>query len=253
MRSDVEKPRGQAAEEEGRTALVTAGALMVGGWLLTIVATVGFHPGGAEDNHPVIFSAYAASGAWVAVHVVQFVGVLLALAGLLVLRTLIVTAGPSASLANLATAAAVATAAVWAALQGLDGVALKQAVDSWAASSGPVKAVRLADAEVIRWLEWGFQSYFRMLLGVTFVLIGAALLMSRVVAGWLGWAAVAAGLLSILIGLDVGYSGLASGVQDVVGIAFLLAGLAFAVGVLVAGLRARRSLAGSRTPGVVAP
>lgn len=221
---------------------------MVGGWLVAIVATVGFHPGGAEDDHPVIFSEYADSGSWVTVHVVQFVGVLLALAGLLVLRNLVAAAGQSSLLANLAAAAAIATAAVWAVLQGLDGVALKQAVDSWAASSGPVKTIRLADAEVIRWLEWGFQSYFRMLLGLTFVLFGAVLLVSRVLAGWLGWAAVAAGLLSILIGLDVGYSGLASSIQDFASIAFLLIGLGFAVGVLVAGLRQHDPVLGESAP-----
>jgi hypothetical protein len=63
-----------------------------------------------------------------------------------------------------------------------------------------------------------------------------------------GWAAVAAGLLSILIGLDVGYSGLASAVQDVASVAFLLCGLGFAVGVLVAGLRRRDPMQDESTP-----
>lgn len=234
--------------QASRSGLIAAGSLMVGGWLVAIVATVGFHPAGAEDDHPVIFAEYAESDAWVATHVVQFIGVLLALAGLLVLRYLITAAGRSSLYANLAGAATIATAAVWAVLQGLDGVALKQAVDSWAGSSGAVAQVRLADAEVIRWLEWGFQSYFRMLLGLTFVLFGAAVLAGRALAGWVGWVAVASGLLSIVIGLDVGYSGLASGLQDVTGIAFLLCGLAFAVGVLVAGLRQHHPLVGQGTP-----
>ena len=247
MGSNIAQER-QLGVRASRKGLISAGGLMVGGWLVTMVATAGFHPGGAEDNHPVIFSKYVDSGAWVTVHVVQFIGVLLALTGLLVLRNLIVTAGRSSLLAHLAAAATIATAAVWAVLQGLDGVALKQAVDSWAASSGPMNRVRLADAEIIRWLEWGFQSYFRMLLGVTFALFGTALLVGRVLAGWVGWAAVVAGLLSILIGLDVGYSGLASGIQDFAGVAFLLCGFAFAVGVLIAGLRQQDPLPAEGIP-----
>ncbi len=44
-----------------------------------------FHPTGEEDNHESIFSEYAASDAWVATHFAEFVLVLLALSGLLVL------------------------------------------------------------------------------------------------------------------------------------------------------------------------
>jgi hypothetical protein len=97
MWSDVGQRRHVGAKEVRRNGLVVAGGLMVGGWLVAIVATVGFHPGGAEDDHPVIFSEYADSGSWVTVHVVQFVGVLLALAGLLVLRNLVAAAGQSSS------------------------------------------------------------------------------------------------------------------------------------------------------------
>ena len=47
------------------------------------------HPSGEEDNHPVIFQKYADSDPWIVVHFLQFAGVLIALAGLVVLyRTL---------------------------------------------------------------------------------------------------------------------------------------------------------------------
>lgn len=81
---------------------------------------------------------------------------------------------PDPRLALLAADAVVATAASWAALQAVDGVTLKQAVDAWAAASGTEKATRCADAEAVRWAEWGLQSYFRLLLGAAFLLLGAA-------------------------------------------------------------------------------
>jgi pheromone shutdown protein TraB len=97
-------------------------------------------------------------------------------------------AGRSTLLPHFAAAVTVATAATWAVLQGLDGVGLKQAVDAWYSASGADKAIRLANAETVRWLEWGFQSYFRVMLGVAFVLVGAGMLAGRrVAAGWLGW------------------------------------------------------------------
>src|SRR5512139_4103829 len=98
-----------------RAGLRVAGALMAGGWLATMVATF-FHPGGAEDDHEVIFAKYAESDAWVAVHLVQFVGVLVAMAGLLVLYRFLGGGGRPPLLAQLAAAATVATAAIWAVL-----------------------------------------------------------------------------------------------------------------------------------------
>jgi hypothetical protein len=140
-------------------------------------------------------------------------------------------------LSYLAAAATAATAAIWAVLQGLDGVGLKQAVVAWQGASGTEEAMRLAGAEVIRWLEWGFQSYFRLLLGVALLLVGAGILASRLLASWLGWAAVVAGVMSLAIGVDVGYSGLTSPLQDALSMVFLIVVLAFSIGVLVSGFR----------------
>ena len=216
-----------------------AGALVAGGWALAVVATL-FHPGGHEDDHPVIFAKYADSGPWVAVHLAQFVGVLVALGGVVVLHHVLKTSGWSSMLGRLAAGSAVATAAVWAVLQGLDGVALKQAVDAWQSAPAGQASLGFASAETVRWLEWGFQSYFRVMLGVTFLLSGSALLAGRVLGRSVGWVAVVAGLMSMAIGIDVGYSGLASGLQDVLGLAFLVAGLAFAVGLMVTGRHGAR-------------
>ena len=232
---DIDIQRGAGTVDSGRRALRFAGVLMVVGLLLNAVSTL-IHPAGDEDDHEAIFTEYANSDAWVAVHLGQFVGVLLALGGVLVLCRAMRAAGGSPLLAHFAAAAAVATAATWAVLQGLDGVGLKQAVDAWASASGADKAVRFANAETVRWLEWGSKP-LRLLLGLTFALLGAVILAGRLVAGWLGWAAVVAGLISAAIGVDVGFSGLASGLQDFLGIAFLVIVLVFALGVLATGIR----------------
>jgi hypothetical protein len=214
-----------------RELLRSSGALLLGGFLFSTVVTVLFHPGGNEDVHEDIFARYAASGAWEWVHFAQFIGVLAALGGLVVLHQVLRPRAPR--LSAFAAGTTVATAAVWAALQAVDGVTLKQAVDAWAAADGPERAVRLGDAEVVRWTEWGLQSYFRVTLGVALLLFGVTILTTRALAAWTGWVAVLAGLVSVAVGVDVAYSGLESSFQEIAVPGFQVVMLALAVGVLV--------------------
>ena len=210
---------------------------MLGGFILNGAVTMLFHPAGEEDNHEAIFVEYAESESWEWVHLGQFVGVLLVLAGLLLLCPVLRPRAPK--LALLAAGLTVATAAGWAVLQAVDGVALKQTVDAWIDATGPDKAMRFADAETVRWTEWGVQSYVRVLFGSTMLLFGSAILVARPLAGWVGWAAVLAGILSIAVGVDVSHGGLDSGFQQIATPAFQLVILAFAIGVVVAASRGR--------------
>ena len=125
----------------------------------------------------------------------------MALAGLLVLCGALRPEMPY--LAVLAAGTIIATGAIWAVLQAVDGVTLKQAVDAWVAASETEKATRLADAETVRWIEWGLQSYFRVLLGVAFLLLGAAVVVSRLIPSWLGVVLGVGGLLSLALGFSV--------------------------------------------------
>jgi hypothetical protein len=77
------------------------------------------------------------------------------------------------------------------------------------------------------------------MLGVAFLLLGAAAIVSRLVPSWLGVLLMVGGLLSLTVGISVGYEGLESGFQDAVGIAFQLVVLVFIVGLLVVSRRAR--------------
>jgi hypothetical protein len=236
MTSPTPNREPRAIESLERSTLRLAGGLIVGGFLLNLVVTL-FHPSGDEDNHRLIFTKYADSDAWVAIHLGQFIAVFIALAGLVVLYRFLTLGVEGSLLSRFAVGATFATAAAFAILQGMDGVALKQAVDAWTDASGAQKAIRFDNAETLRWLEWGFQSYFRLLLGMSLVLFGAAILATRRAAAWLGWVAVLAGAVSVAIGIDVGYSGLESSFQDAAGIAFLLALAVFAVGLIVSGAR----------------
>jgi hypothetical protein len=242
MTSTTPNSEPRASESPERSTLRLAGGLLLGGFLLNLVVTL-FHPGGHENNHRVIFMKYADSDAWIAIHLGQFIAVFIALAGLLVLYRFLTLGGEGSLLSRFAIGATIATAAAFAILQAMDGVALKQAVDAWTDASGAQKAIRFDNAETLRWLEWGFQSYFRLLLGLTFLLFGAAILATRRAAAWLGWVAVLTGAISVAFGIDVGYSGLESGFQDAAGIVFLVALVVFAVGLIVTGARRRDSLA----------
>ena len=233
--SHREEPRASGTSAD-RGALTLSGGLLLGGLVVNAIQRMLLHPSGAEDDHEAIFTEYAESDAWVATHLAEFVFVFVAFAGLLVLCHALRREAPY--LALLAAGGVIVTSATWAVLQAVDGVTLKQEVDAWAAASGTEQAARYADAETVRWIEWGLQSYFRVVLAVAFLLLGAAAVVSRLVPTWLGGLLVVAGLLSFAIGVSVGYAGLESGFQDAAGIAFQLVVVAFVVGLLIVGRRA---------------
>src|SRR3954463_1658867 len=118
-----------------RRALRAAAALLVLGEVVYLVAGL-LHPAQEQANdHPAVFAEYARSASWGAVHMGQFVGVMLIVAGVVALRhALAARGGATAALAAYGAVAAVAALAVYAVLQGVDGVALKQAVDAWVAA-----------------------------------------------------------------------------------------------------------------------
>ena len=235
---DQREPAREAGWAE-RGAVKLAGLLLVVGFFINLTVTMLWHPAGAEDDHAKIFTEYANSDGWIATHFGQLLGVIVAIAGLYVLCRVLSTPGRLNVLARLAGFALIATATSFAILQAVDGITLKYATEAWLGSSGSEQEIRFADAETVRWTEWGLQSYFRVLLGLSLVLVDAAIATTRVLAGWLGWLAALAGVLSVAVGIDVGYSGLESGFQDSVGLGSQLVLAVFAIGILVAGYRDR--------------
>ena len=63
---------------------------------------------------------------------------------------------------------------LYAVLQAVDGVALKQAVNAWVSAPEADQPARYAAAETVRWLEWGTRSYHSYTLGLALILLGSA-------------------------------------------------------------------------------
>jgi hypothetical protein len=219
-----------------RNGLKVAGILLVGGFIIFTIASL-FHPAGHDDVFPTIFGKYAKSDSWEAVHYVQFLGVMVLLGGFVAFYRLLHLDGTVSVLALCGLGATIASAAIWAVLQGLDGIGEKQVVDAWAKAVGPEKAVRFADASTVRWIEEGINSYFRLVLGLSVALYGAASVRTAIVARWLGWTAIVGGLSYMASGIAVGYAGFESGFGELTTILAQVMFLVFVVGVLVVGLR----------------
>jgi hypothetical protein len=160
----------------GSGPLRLAAVLILAGVVVTAVAGL-LHPEGADANdHPAIFAVYAASRSWTAVHLGQFVGMVMIVFGLVALSVALdPPPGAGRWLSGMGVVAAGSALALYAVLQAVDGVALKQAVDAWASAGEAERTVRFAAAETVRWLEWAVRSYQSLLFGLALILIGESI------------------------------------------------------------------------------
>ena len=158
-----------------RRSLRLAAMLLLVGQLMYVLITL-LHTGGEANNHPAIFAAYAVSDIWTGVHVAQFACMAIMLAGFLALFfAMDAPRGTAGWAARFGAAATVATLAIYGVVLGVDGVALKQAVNAWASAPEAEKAARFAVAEGMRWLEWGTRSYENFTLGLSVLLFAIAM------------------------------------------------------------------------------
>jgi hypothetical protein len=205
-----------------RTSLRLSATLLLVGQLLYIVVTQ-LHADGDANNHPAVFAEYAGSGIWTAVHLGQFAGMAILLAGLLALYfALDVQAGTARWAARFGAASAVATLALYGALQAVDGVALKQAVNAWASAPDAEKAARFASTEAIRWLEWGMRSYQNFALGVALLLFAAAVVRTAWVPRPIAYLMGLSGLTYLVQGWVVGSQGFSRTETIAIVLAFVL-------------------------------
>jgi hypothetical protein len=152
------------------------------------------------------FTEYAADHLWVASHLIQLAGVVLMVAALLVLAREL-NAGRSGAWSRVGAAGAIASLAIAAALQAVDGVALKVMVDAWAAASGTQKEIAFQAAFAVRQVEVGFASMFSLLMGLTVTVFGVALLVGRTYRKWMGGLAIIGGVLTTIGGVVIAYTG----------------------------------------------
>jgi hypothetical protein len=192
-------------------------ACAMGGSGLLLLGTF-LHPMGADPHQSVAaFTEYAADPLWVASHLTQLAGIALMIAALLILAKQL-EAGSSDMWSRLGAAGAIASLAVAAALQAVDGIALKVMVDAWAAASAAQKEITFQVAFAVRQVEVGLASMFSLLMGLTVTVYGLALVAGRTYPKWMGGLAIIGGVPTAVGGVvmaHTGFSGMAMAINMV--------------------------------------
>ena len=195
---------------DGSLARLGAIAALVGAGLL--LASTLLHPLGSDPNDPpAAFAEYAADSLWVWTHLGQFLG-FAALGTALVGLASTVEPGRAAAWARVGLVGTAAGIAVAAALQAVDGVALKVVVERWAGASGDARALAYEAAFAVRQVEVGLASLLSLTWGLTLVAFGLALLSSARYPVWLGALGLLGGLGTVAGGAaqaSTGFSELA--------------------------------------------
>ncbi|HME72883.1 MAG TPA: DUF4386 family protein [Myxococcota bacterium] len=186
----------------GKVAAVAA----ISGALFLVAGTY-LHPMNADPNVPAAaFTEYATDHKWVATHLIQLSGIALMVAALALLSRRLAS-GPADVEGTLGMVGAGASLAVAAALQAVDGVALKAMVDSWAAAEERDKELLFQAVFAVRQIEIGLASITSLLFGFTVSVYGLALLRDSRFPKWLGFLALAGGAPTAIAGIVIAYSG----------------------------------------------
>jgi hypothetical protein len=192
---------------------------------VTLFVSTLLHP---MDNDPndaqAAFAEYAADDLWVWSHLGQFAGVIflgMAFVGL----SATLEPGRAAAWARFGLLGTAATLAAAAALQAVDGVALKVMVDRWAAAAGEARGLAFEAAFAVRQIEIGLASLLSVLFGFTSTAFAVAILASTRYPAWLGGAGLMVGLGMLAAGAaqaSTGFSDLAMALGMLAGSVFLV-------------------------------
>lgn len=175
-------------------ALARTGAVAAILGAASLLVSTLLHPMDSDPNDAqAAFAEYAASTHWVWIHLGQFIGLgtlgmaLVALAGT-------IEPGRATVWSRFTAAGATALVAVGAALQAVDGVALKAMVDRWAAAAPEARAATYEAAFAVRQIEIGLASLSSLLAALTLLICGVALCLSERYPNWLGGMGVLTGV-----------------------------------------------------------
>jgi len=194
-----QKMQHRNASKAGATCAIAGAALLCAGTYL--------HPMEANPNEPVAaFTEYAADDFWIASHLMQLAGVASMVAALLCLTTVLEVRRGS-GIARVAAGGAIASLALAAALQAVDGIALKNMVDAWAAAPASQKGEVFHAAFAVRQIEVGLASMAILSFGLTTTLYGVALIGARIYPTWFVALAMASGVPMIASSVVMAYSG----------------------------------------------
>jgi len=186
---------------------LSAMLLVIGELVIGVASSL--HPcafGSACNSEQAFFIAYANSSSWAAIHLVQFVGTAVVIAGLLVLFfALNVSEGTPRWLGFFGAIAAGVALALAGVVYAVDGVALKQ-------------AARFASAEAIRSLEWGARSYQAFTFGLALVLLATTIVWTARITRPIGYVMGVIGLAWIVTGWLGGTGAFSSSPSAILGI-----------------------------------
>ncbi len=188
---------------------LSATLVLIGGVLVTVL-TLFVHPkgGGTEEAN---FAIGAASEAWTAIHLGQFVGWAVLLAGLLVVFfALNLAEGTPRRVGFFGAISAGVAIALSGVLYAVDGVANKQAWMAWVSAPAAERAARFASAQALRWLEWGISSYQFFLFGLSLVLFAIVIVWTARVPRPIGYLMGVSGLALFVAGWLIGTTGFTS-------------------------------------------
>jgi hypothetical protein len=186
--------------KEGNAYRLASGLALTG----VVVAAVAsrLHGGAEPQNLLSVLPEYAANPYWKAVHLGQFLGFLLmASALILVLNDL--RQESASPLATLGIVTAIVAASSYAANHAVDGVAIQFVARVVVEAPAHERAMALSVAESVRHIEQGLSGLAAINLGITLALCGGAIIASRVLARWLGWAAVLVGAAQLVSGVSI--------------------------------------------------
>jgi uncharacterized protein (DUF983 family) len=190
-----------------RQYFLRIGAVAAISGALTLFTATLLHPMDADPNDAATaFAEYADDTSWVASHLAQFLGMVLLGVALVALAATMETAQSSvwARIGALGIAASVATTA---ALQAVDGVALKVMVDRWAQTSGEARAHAFEAAFAVRQIEVGLASLLSILIGLTMVAFAIALRFSKQFPKWVATLGLLGGVVTVAAGIAQAYTG----------------------------------------------
>lgn len=159
-------------------ALARLGAVAAPVGAIALFVSTLLHPLGSDPNDaPAAFAEYAANAPYVWTHLGQFVGFSLVGVALVALAATL-ESGRASAWGRIGVAGAAASVALAAALQAVDGVALKMLVDRWVAAAGDARVLAFEAAFAVRQIEIGLAAYLSFTLGVTVSVFGVAIVLS---------------------------------------------------------------------------
>ncbi|HZN24291.1 MAG TPA: hypothetical protein VFB75_08680 [Burkholderiales bacterium] len=185
------------------------GVALIAGVVVLVAASM-LHPMEADPNDSAAaFAEYAADRLWISTHLIQLGGAFMMTAGLIAFSWKLRT-GRAAPWALVAGTAALTSLAAAAALQAVDGVALKALVDRWHTAPLEARAPIFEAAFAVRQIEIGLASVATIFFGVGVVLYGVAILFDVYAPNWVGVFGAMSGSITLASGIGLAHAGFSS-------------------------------------------